>query len=576
MPLATRFSLLLLCVLATSAEEYIRAAKQAEEQLAKEQARLPHRHRQSDEETAEQRHHHRHRRSVASCLREARLEGTVPRWVSEQSCHTSVAFWPVGCLFSTIDYMDSATAIESCFHCCFTHHAREYTKRFATLNETLDDPALKHGRDDPDFYANLIGPVVSPKLGRELSPFLRFLNATSYVTVSTVHSSGSSSFGLLVSLVERQRRPVLITISDVELPRPAGKPDSPPDPATVEALNASVGYWFTTNPGVEAMKHSRVYDFPVGVRSDSTILSAVRRRLDEARSSGSRKAAAAAAAVSTTTTSSDAAVYDDPRPDLLMCCCMSTRMPNREVSRLQLVQNGFECAEIGKERMVAEGDYFEQIARSKFVFSPRGRGAVNRRDLEASFLGAIPLVDARRLDWEDTTDLPRQPSYLWNGTVNEELPVVRVEDWSAVTPRFLEHVWSAFRAYRGRLFEEDTKLREKGSGWVRRVSLLETGGQGTLIGTNVRRLWTPYHLGRTLVALGHCHYGDKRKKKRSGSVGGGGGGGAWSRRRRVASELALAGFDPADKEAVLMHTSPWWCDPGWQGQGKAGRDSSAA
>ena len=68
--------------------------------------------------------------------------------------------------------------------------------------------------------------------------------------------------------------------------------------------------------------------------------------------------------------------------------------------------------------------YLFDIARSKFVLSPRGAGLDCYRTWEALLLGSIPIVS--------------------NTTINElfkGLPVIIVDDWSTVTEEFLEQKW---------------------------------------------------------------------------------------------------------------------------------------
>ena len=59
-----------------------------------------------------------------------------------------------------------------------------------------------------------------------------------------------------------------------------------------------------------------------------------------------------------------------------------------------------------------------------FVVSPQGKGRACHREWEALSAGAIPLVD-----WDPSPAMAE----LYEG-----LPVVRVKDWHAVTPAFLE------------------------------------------------------------------------------------------------------------------------------------------
>ncbi len=378
--------------------------------------------------------------------------------------------------------------------------------------------------------------------GRDLSPFLDFLNSTRYVTVWTmafVMSGGENGIASLKAFLAEQRRPILITMSDLQLPRPFGQSFSS-RAITVEALNSTVGHWFATNPEVNGMIHPRVHDFPIGNRFGTSIES-FRERLDDSRR---RSAAAAAAATATAAISGSAAAIDeDQRPNLLMCCCMANHGSNtgRVANRQRLVDNGFPCLATGKKLLASENDFYGNMTKAKFVFSPRGRGWVNWRDMESIYLGAIPLVDARVQDPKWYPDI--FPQHMWNGTMYEELPVVRVTNWSRVTPNYLEKVWASFTKHRQRVLEEDKQLllqQEQQQPFTsssrrtkqrRKLPSLDTGEQGTLLGTNLRRAWTPYHLGRVIAALGHC------------------------KRREVT--------DNAEELDSASSASPWWCDPGW-------------
>jgi hypothetical protein len=65
--------------------------------------------------------------------------------------------------------------------------------------------------------------------------------------------------------------------------------------------------------------------------------------------------------------------------------------------------------------------YLEDVAASKFVLSPRGNGLDTHRLWESLYLGSYPIVKTSSLD----------PLYA-------DLPVVIVQDWSEVTPAFLQ------------------------------------------------------------------------------------------------------------------------------------------
>ncbi len=65
--------------------------------------------------------------------------------------------------------------------------------------------------------------------------------------------------------------------------------------------------------------------------------------------------------------------------------------------------------------------YLQDLARSKFVLSPRGNGLDTHRTWESLLLGAIPIVHESCLD----------PMY-------DNLPVLIIKDWNAITPEFLQ------------------------------------------------------------------------------------------------------------------------------------------
>ena len=108
------------------------------------------------------------------------------------------------------------------------------------------------------------------------------------------------------------------------------------------------------------------------------------------------------------------------RPNLLMAGCMRTSTNKQRHTKLMtLLRNGF------KETKTCS-NYVETMLTSKFVASFTGNGGNNCREWEALVAGAIPLVDAAH------TNL---------APVFEGMPVVRVHDWSKVTPSLLEAIW---------------------------------------------------------------------------------------------------------------------------------------
>ena len=68
--------------------------------------------------------------------------------------------------------------------------------------------------------------------------------------------------------------------------------------------------------------------------------------------------------------------------------------------------------------------------RHRFVVSPHGHGRTDFRAFEALAAGAVPIVDY----------------YPEHDQLFDGLPVVRVSDWSTVTPEFLEREWKRLQA----------------------------------------------------------------------------------------------------------------------------------
>jgi hypothetical protein len=75
----------------------------------------------------------------------------------------------------------------------------------------------------------------------------------------------------------------------------------------------------------------------------------------------------------------------------------------------------------------APADYLMEVARSKFVASPRGHGLDCHRTWEALLMGAYPIVKTSPLD-----------------SIYKDLPVVIVNDWSEVTEEFLQQKYNEF------------------------------------------------------------------------------------------------------------------------------------
>ena len=119
----------------------------------------------------------------------------------------------------------------------------------------------------------------------------------------------------------------------------------------------------------------------------------------------------------------------EERAARLMCCCMNVDSGRGRETRRQKLQtlyrNGLlECAD--PDPSVPHSEYINQMLRSRFVISPPGNGRANHREWEALIAGAVPVVEYNPAF---------EPMY-------ETLPVVRVNNWTEVTPAFLERQWA--------------------------------------------------------------------------------------------------------------------------------------
>ena len=108
------------------------------------------------------------------------------------------------------------------------------------------------------------------------------------------------------------------------------------------------------------------------------------------------------------------------RPQLLCCCMKPWKHRLRVVRTLQ--RNGFQC-ELNETHPWQET--MELYLRHRFVLAIWGNGHNDFRVWEALSAGAVPVV--QHFD---------EQNQLFDG-----LPVVRVRDWSALTPALLEREW---------------------------------------------------------------------------------------------------------------------------------------
>ena len=84
-----------------------------------------------------------------------------------------------------------------------------------------------------------------------------------------------------------------------------------------------------------------------------------------------------------------------------------------------------------KARRLSFLKYMKQMARYKFVLSPRGTAPDTYRTWEALLVGSIPVVKSSQLD-----------------ALYADLPVLIVKQWQDVTPELLEKTWQEFTTKR--------------------------------------------------------------------------------------------------------------------------------
>jgi hypothetical protein len=162
------------------------------------------------------------------------------------------------------------------------------------------------------------------------------------------------------------------------------------------------------------------------------------------------------------------------RSTLLMCCCMQTETMERQRAVKALRRNGFACnsSDVRTEatlraapekrfgqQYTVEHDaterrfhmwryrYYSAMLHSRFVASPEGHGRDNSRTWEALALGAIPV-------------LRRTPGSAVDVRKFSEVPVVCVDEWEQLTPRFLEAQWAQLRS---RAEQQSNALEARGA-----------------------------------------------------------------------------------------------------------------
>jgi hypothetical protein len=100
-------------------------------------------------------------------------------------------------------------------------------------------------------------------------------------------------------------------------------------------------------------------------------------------------------------------------------------VPHKGIRRrvLEICQKGFPLS--------AGADfenYLVALREHKFALSPPGRGLDTHRTWEALMVGTIPIVIRSPLD-----------------ILYDQLPVLIIDDWSIITPEYLEQRWQEFQ-----------------------------------------------------------------------------------------------------------------------------------
>ena len=110
------------------------------------------------------------------------------------------------------------------------------------------------------------------------------------------------------------------------------------------------------------------------------------------------------------------------RSSRLLCCCQRA-WPQREAAFAALRLAGHAHCNLTDRKPYSS--LIQSYLRHRFVVSVHGHGRTDFREWEILTSGAVPVIDY----FEEHDD-------LFDG-----LPVVRVRDWSAVTPEFLDAKW---------------------------------------------------------------------------------------------------------------------------------------
>lgn len=114
----------------------------------------------------------------------------------------------------------------------------------------------------------------------------------------------------------------------------------------------------------------------------------------------------------------------------LHCCCQRAWPHRLEAYEDLFIAGHTHCTQFALAKRGSIDHLMGQYLRHRFVAAPHGNGRTDFRVWEVLMAGAVPVVD-----YESAHDR------LYAG-----LPIVRVHDWSEVTPAFLEREWQRIQA----------------------------------------------------------------------------------------------------------------------------------
>eukprot|EP00529_Nitzschia_sp_RCC80_P021314 CAMPEP_0113452670 /NCGR_PEP_ID=MMETSP0014_2-20120614/6965_1 /TAXON_ID=2857 /ORGANISM="Nitzschia sp." /LENGTH=395 /DNA_ID=CAMNT_0000344047 /DNA_START=212 /DNA_END=1399 /DNA_ORIENTATION=+ /assembly_acc=CAM_ASM_000159 len=132
---------------------------------------------------------------------------------------------------------------------------------------------------------------------------------------------------------------------------------------------------------------------------------------------------------------------DDPVPKTQLAMLSVTSTDNRE-AQIEEIQKNFNGLRNTYNRSAFDG-YWNELARSKFVFSPAGLGWDCYRHWESIAFGSIPIIE----------HYDRNDGWF---RVFDSLPVLWVQSFDVVTPEMLEAEYKRITSLRNYTFEKLT------------------------------------------------------------------------------------------------------------------------